>query len=128
VGEGAVRDEGLRERRRLERGDDFDVADRGLGRGRECERERGREDEKTPFQAANGTATLGLRADVAELVDAHGSGPCGGNPVEVQVLSSAYVGSVLFSSSEDSHPEVEAATRPAADDDRPTSTSRLQCD
>jgi hypothetical protein len=26
---------------------------------------------------------------VAELVDAHGSGPCGGNPVEVQVLSSA---------------------------------------
>ncbi len=30
-----------------------------------------------------------LRADVAELVDAHGSGPCGGNPVEVQVLSSA---------------------------------------
>src|SRR3954454_250267 len=29
-------------------------------------------------------------ADVAELVDAHGSGPCGGNPVEVQVLSSAY--------------------------------------
>lgn len=28
------------------------------------------------------------RADVAELVDAHGSGPCGGNPVEVQVLSS----------------------------------------
>ena len=34
-------------------------------------------------------ATLVLRADVAELVDAHGSGPCGGNPVEVQVLSSA---------------------------------------
>jgi hypothetical protein len=29
------------------------------------------------------------QADVAELVDAHGSGPCGGNPVEVQVLSSA---------------------------------------
>src|SRR5437764_883200 len=29
------------------------------------------------------------RAKVAELVDAHGSGPCGGNPVEVQVLSSA---------------------------------------
>src|SRR5919198_991708 len=28
-------------------------------------------------------------ADVAELVDAHGSGPCGGDPVEVQVLSSA---------------------------------------
>ena len=28
-------------------------------------------------------------AAVAELVDAHGSGPCGGNPVEVQVLSAA---------------------------------------
>src|ERR1051326_8173308 len=32
-----------------------------------------------------------VRADVAELVDAHGSGPCGGDPVEVQVLSSAYL-------------------------------------
>ena len=31
------------------------------------------------------------RADVAELVDAHGSGPCGRKPVEVQVLSSAYL-------------------------------------
>ena len=30
-----------------------------------------------------------LLAEVAKLVDAHGSGPCGGNPVEVQVLSSA---------------------------------------
>jgi hypothetical protein len=29
------------------------------------------------------------RADVAELVDAHGSGPCGGDSVEVRVLSSA---------------------------------------
>ena len=28
-------------------------------------------------------------AEVAELADAHGSGPCGGNPVEVRVLSSA---------------------------------------
>jgi hypothetical protein len=28
-------------------------------------------------------------ADVAELVDAHGSGPCPGNWVEVRVLSSA---------------------------------------
>src|SRR3954469_17515640 len=28
-------------------------------------------------------------ADVAELVDAHGSGPCGGDSVEVRVLSSA---------------------------------------
>ena len=36
-----------------------------------------------------GAATMALRADVAELVDAHGSGPCGGDPVEVQVLSSA---------------------------------------
>ncbi len=33
-----------------------------------------------------------LPADVAELVDAHGSGPCGGNSVEVRVLSSASVG------------------------------------
>ena len=39
--------------------------------------------------AGFGLATLSVRADVAELVDAHGSGPCGGNPVEVQVLSSA---------------------------------------
>ena len=31
----------------------------------------------------------GHRADVAELVDAHGSGPCGRKLVEVQVLSSA---------------------------------------
>ena len=29
------------------------------------------------------------RADVAELVDAHGSGPCALRGVEVQVLSSA---------------------------------------
>ena len=34
-------------------------------------------------------ARLALRADVAELVDAHGSGPCGLRLVEVQVLSSA---------------------------------------
>ena len=34
-------------------------------------------------------ATLAEPADVAELVDAHGSGPCGRKPVEVQVLSSA---------------------------------------
>src|SRR5882672_488458 len=32
-----------------------------------------------------------LRADVAELVDAHGSGPCARKGVEVQVLSSALV-------------------------------------
>ena len=34
-------------------------------------------------------ARMRTRADVAELVDAHGSGPCGGNSVEVRVLSSA---------------------------------------
>jgi hypothetical protein len=34
-------------------------------------------------------ARLSLRADVAELVDAHGSGPCALRGVEVQVLSSA---------------------------------------
>ncbi len=34
-------------------------------------------------------AKLAVRADVAELVDAHGSGPCGLRLVEVQVLSSA---------------------------------------
>ncbi len=39
--------------------------------------------------AARDPATLTLRADVAELVDAHGSGPCGLRLVEVQVLSSA---------------------------------------
>jgi hypothetical protein len=39
--------------------------------------------------ATSGLARLSVRADVAELVDAHGSGPCGGDPVEVQVLSSA---------------------------------------
>ena len=55
----------------------------------ERQRERGhREGQKTPVHAKT-AATLSVRADVAELVDAHGSGPCGGNPVEVQVLSSA---------------------------------------
>ncbi len=34
-------------------------------------------------------ATFHLHAAVAKLVDAHGSGPCGGNPLEVQVLSAA---------------------------------------
>ncbi len=34
-------------------------------------------------------ATVARHADVAELVDAHGSGPCGRKPVEVRVLSSA---------------------------------------
>ena len=36
-----------------------------------------------------GAATMAVRADVAELVDAHGSGPCERKLVEVQVLSSA---------------------------------------
>ena len=40
---------------------------------------------------SRGGATMRRPADVAELVDAHGSGPCGGDPVEVQVLSSAYL-------------------------------------
>ena len=47
---------------------------------------------KDPFASGESyrdAATLSLRADVAELVDAHGSGPCGRKPVEVQVLSSA---------------------------------------
>ena len=35
--------------------------------------------------------TLRAPADVAELVDAHGSGPCGRKLVEVQVLSSAFL-------------------------------------
>ena len=37
----------------------------------------------------DGAATMTVRADVAELVDAHGSGPCARKGVEVQVLSSA---------------------------------------
>lgn len=41
------------------------------------------------FGSRWGLARLSLRADVAELVDAHGSGPCGLRLVEVQVLSSA---------------------------------------
>jgi hypothetical protein len=42
---------------------------------------------KRPFFGA--AARMSIRADVAELVDAHGSGPCGRKLVEVQVLSSA---------------------------------------
>ena len=60
-------------------------------RPRQRQRQRGHgEGQKTPVHAKT-AATLSVRADVAELVDAHGSGPCGGNPVEVQVLSSASV-------------------------------------
>src|SRR5262252_4011785 len=43
-----------------------------------------------------GVARLAVRADVAELVDAHGSGPCGLRLVEVQVLSSASLCSGRF--------------------------------
>ena len=39
--------------------------------------------------AADAAARLTVLADVAELVDAHGSGPCARKGVEVQVLSSA---------------------------------------
>jgi hypothetical protein len=45
----------------------------------------------TRFSPRNGAAMLSARADVAELVDAHGSGPCALRGVEVQVLSSALV-------------------------------------
>ena len=41
------------------------------------------------YAEAGYTVVLRASADVAELVDAHGSGPCGRKPVEVQVLSSA---------------------------------------
>src|SRR5205823_12244915 len=113
-GQLAVLDEGLRERR-LRQGDDDLDEPRRLRYGREAacvgtpgreQRERpgeGEEKESEGAQTHHGTrgfarsgrpseATMALRADVAELVDAHGSGPCGGNPVEVQVLSSALFG------------------------------------
>ena len=45
--------------------------------------------ERTERGSPEGAATLSVRADVAELVDAHGSGPCALRGVEVQVLSSA---------------------------------------
>ena len=38
----------------------------------------------------------GLAADVAELADAQASGACGGNPVEVRLLSSALTHNALF--------------------------------
>jgi hypothetical protein len=41
------------------------------------------------FAAPDGRRLTPPPAEVAELVDAHGSGPCLGNQVEVQVLSSA---------------------------------------
>ena len=42
-----------------------------------------------PSAAAPCAMFAAQHADVAELVDAHGSGPCGGDSVEVRVLSSA---------------------------------------
>ena len=80
----------LRQWRRVER--DHDLGSRRARGGRSGKRKRRQpaEKNKTPFQEGNGTgARLESRADVAELVDAHGSGPCGRKPVEVQVLSSA---------------------------------------
>lgn len=67
------------------------VLTRARGRARPTKRPR------TGLSAIGGDArrdAFGYRAapchaDVAELVDAHGSGPCGSNPVEVRVLSSA---------------------------------------
>jgi hypothetical protein len=92
---------GRAEGRAVEERDDLDHS---AGPRRACStagerRQSGRnpheQDKKDPLQAGHGSrrhaATLVFqRADVAELVDAHGSGPCGGDPVEVQVLSSAY--------------------------------------
>ena len=40
----------------------------------------------------DGFQTINLPADVAELADALASGASGGNPVEVQILSSALLG------------------------------------
>src|SRR5271165_3631629 len=54
--------------------------------------EREREAARTlqACRAGGALSSLACRhADVAELVDAHGSGPCLGNQVEVRVLSSA---------------------------------------
>src|ERR1700712_3903971 len=63
------------------------------------------------------------RADVAELVDAHGSGPCGSNPVKVRFLSSAlrrkprYMRGFLFLG------PVELARRASTKRDHPTDSS-----
>src|SRR3954469_10155409 len=46
---------------------------------------RGGRPASDPLRAAR----ISSPAAVAELVDAHGSGPCGGDPVEVRVLSAA---------------------------------------
>src|SRR5215208_7563019 len=60
------------------------------GRRRSASRERRATRRRLDMLEKETTAArIGQPADVAELVDAHGSGPCGGDPVEVQVLSSA---------------------------------------
>ena len=80
----------LGERRRVQRDDELDGPARGSGGRGSDERRSGTEKEEAPSQGANRTgATMAVRADVAELVDAHGSGPCERKLVEVQVLSSA---------------------------------------
>jgi hypothetical protein len=50
------------------------------------------------------------RADVAELVDAHGSGPCGRKPVEVQVLSSASPDCAVSGRTPGTNPQKGAST------------------
>src|SRR6185437_10501105 len=88
VGQRAPLCEDLGERRLFQGDEHLDIA----GMCRRGEREtRQTADQETPLQVENGTAKLLSRADVAELVDAHGSGPCGRKLVEVQVLSSASV-------------------------------------
>src|SRR5213596_585120 len=72
----------------------------GPGRGEPESGVAGYEPARRRYRRSYAAATLGVRADVAELVDAHGSGPCGGNPVEVQVLSSAFSGLAEISASQ----------------------------
>jgi hypothetical protein len=57
------------------------------------ERSTGAEASKAPGSSSIGAISSPFQrhADVAELVDAHGSGPCLRNQVEVRVLSSASV-------------------------------------
>ena len=61
-------------------------ASKALGAGRPCS---GPERARRARAASVAVSSLRPHADVAELVDAHGSGPCLGNQVEVRVLSSA---------------------------------------
>ncbi len=81
----------LGERRRLHRHHDLDRRGARGGRRRPEGGEQNEEDQ-TPAQGrdiVDARLQWPSPADVAELVDAHGSGPCGRKPVEVQVLSSA---------------------------------------